>query len=192
MNAHAAPAVAALKVVADRDEAKAYLHPVRMKIAALLAQEAMTISGLGRAFGVHPANLSHHLDHLVSAGLVRVIAERTGPRRTEKLYRAVARAFEVKTEEDDSGGPIDILMRDLAAARGALRESKAEGVFYLKKARIAPSSRAAFAERLAGLVAEFAADGQEEGCEHSLALALYPGGADFGATKRIVMTRRKR
>jgi DNA-binding transcriptional ArsR family regulator len=52
------------------EQIRAYVHPTRMTILALLAQEKQSISGVARQIAVHPANLTHHFKLLEKAGLI--------------------------------------------------------------------------------------------------------------------------
>lgn len=69
---------------------KALADANRLKIAGLLAEEALTVEELAEMLDLHPSTVSHHLSRLTKAGLVSARAEG---------YYSVYR-FEVKTLED--------------------------------------------------------------------------------------------
>lgn len=54
----------------NKEQANAYLHPVRMRTLQLLVTEAMTISQVAEKLNVHPANLTHHFRKLSLDGLI--------------------------------------------------------------------------------------------------------------------------
>lgn len=76
----------ALKVVADGR---------RLAILRLLLAGPGTLSQLGRALGMHPAQVRHHLKQLEAAGLVALASTEITGGFVEKYYRATAHAFVV-------------------------------------------------------------------------------------------------
>jgi putative molybdopterin biosynthesis protein len=67
--------------------------PRRMVILQRLMSRPETLSSLGRALGVHPAQVRHHLKLLEKAGLVELVSTQVVRGFVEKYYRAKASAF---------------------------------------------------------------------------------------------------
>lgn len=76
--------VESLKVLGDS---------LRAEILRLLLLEPATLSQLGRALSLHPANIRHHLKQLEEAGLVEFISSRGVRGFVEKYYQAAASAY---------------------------------------------------------------------------------------------------
>ncbi|HEY5574243.1 MAG TPA: metalloregulator ArsR/SmtB family transcription factor, partial [Anaerolineales bacterium] len=69
---------------------KALADANRLKIAGLLAQEALTVEQLAEMLELHPSTVSHHLSRLTRAGLVSA--------RADGYYSVYS--FETKTLEN--------------------------------------------------------------------------------------------
>lgn len=65
---------------------KAFLHPIRSKILDFLVVQPMTITGVAKELGVHPANITHHFKTLLGAKLIKIVEERDTGRVIEKYY----------------------------------------------------------------------------------------------------------
>ena len=174
-----------LLVLEDDERIRAYVHPTRMSILALLGREPMTGTGLARALGVHPANLTRHLRLLERTGLIRLVEKRDTGRNLEKYYRAAALAFEVRMRsdriEDRRATALAVLRDDLSAAIATARgPDSSDVVALLGQVRVDRRRAARFGKRLVALMREFeqldAADGEPQ----RLALALYPGEGSIG------------
>ncbi len=94
---------------------RAYAHPTRMTILALLAREPLTLSMTAARLQVHPANLSRHFKTLAQAGLIVLVLTRDTGRNLEKYYQAAALSF-----LPDPAGLSPAGKRELAL--GALRD----------------------------------------------------------------------
>ncbi|MGH2635042.1 MAG: ArsR/SmtB family transcription factor [Actinomycetota bacterium] len=184
-----------LLVLEDDERIRAYVHPTRMSILALLGREPMTGTGLSRALGVHPANLTRHLRLLERTGLIRLVEKRDTGRNLEKYYRAAALAFEVRMRsdriEDRRATALAVLRDDLSAAIATARSpDSSDVVALLGQVRLDRRRAARFRKRLLALMREFeqldAADGEPQ----RLALALYPGEgsrSDASPRRRVVI-----
>lgn len=173
-----------VQLLADERQARAFLHPVRMRMLQFLAREPLTSSKVAATLGVHPANLTHHFRKLLDAGLIRLVEERDVGRVIEKYYRAVARRFELREEEVTIEGAgqraLAMLERDLRAAARALGPDARDLVCFLANARLPPDSFERFRRELERLVRAFQTRtaGSDEGEWYSLSLALYPRAPD--------------
>lgn len=107
-------------VLSTDTQARAYLHPVRIRILELLAEQSMTLTMVARALEVHPANLTYQFRTLRAAKLIELVEERDTGRVVEKYYRAVATSFEVRRGSAAGGHArqraLALLRDDLARA----------------------------------------------------------------------------
>ena len=151
---------------------RAYVHPTRLAILAILADRQETASGVARELGVHPANLTRHLRILEHAGLIRLVEKRDTGRNLAKYYRATATAFHVQLgpgrAEDRRATALGIIRDSLVAA------PTGDVVALLATTRIDPARIEALRGRLASVVDEFGAFDDASGIPYSLAVALYP------------------
>lgn len=159
---------------------RAYVHPTRMTILALLAEEKQSVSGVARRLGVHPANLTHHFKLLEKTGLIRLVEKRDTGKNLEKYYRAVAYQFSVapNASMDEKRALVLAILRDnLTAALQSLKyEAEERAVLgLLKTVRVKPDDLARFSEKLFALAEAFTALDSESGtlC-YSLNMSLYP------------------
>lgn len=107
-----------LRSVERLEAVRALTEPHRMEIVRLLLAQPHTISSLGRALDRHPAWVRHHVLALQSAGLVRLVEERTTRNFTEKYYAASAAAFTVslliRPDERERKSVVALVSHDLA------------------------------------------------------------------------------
>lgn len=165
-------------------QAKAYLHPVRVRILGFVGPRSMTISQVAVRLGVHPANLTHHFKKLVSARLIRLVEERDTGRVVEKYYRAVALRFELRDDGRVGHGvrqrALRVLLRDLRDAARGLPPDARDVVCLLARARISLRTFERFSGRLEDLVADFRASATRDrkrgrACQaFTLNLSFYP------------------
>ncbi len=176
--------------IREEKEAKAYLHPVRMRILQFLSGDAMTISQVAAILGVHPANLTHHFRKLQEAALIALVEERDTGRVVEKYYRAVADNFQVRADNVALQGAaqraLHLLQQDMAVAQARMRPDQQDAICLLGNLPLSPKSFARFQKRLEKLMEEFRAEGSGEGKNgenldfYSLNLSLYPRKPDSG------------
>jgi DNA-binding transcriptional ArsR family regulator len=159
---------------------RAYVHPTRMTILALLAEEKQSVSGVARRLGVHPANLTHHFKLLEKTGLIQLVEKRDTGKNLEKYYRAVAYYFSVVPGSAMAGKRalvLAILRDNLTAALQSLKNEplEQEVLGLLKTVRVKPDDLLRFSEKLFILADEFTALDSESGtlC-YSLNMSLYP------------------
>ena len=77
-------------VAASAPQVVALAHPTRVRIWTELGSGDRTISQLARRLGINKGSVSHHLDVLVHADLVRRSTDRTVRGGTEQYYTRVA------------------------------------------------------------------------------------------------------
>ncbi len=170
-----------LMQLVSKQQASAYLHPVRLRILRMLAEERMTNSQVAEKLGVHPANLTHHFRKLKDAGLIKLVEKRDTGRVLEKYYRAVARSFEVRQENAPLEGlgaarrALELVKNDLQTALARIDPESREVQCHLVKVGIAPAKLKAFRRKLDKLVQEFRAHENDGDEEFTLNVSLYPG-----------------
>lgn len=173
--------------IQTENQAKAYLHPVRMRILQFLSGDAMTVSQVAEILGVHPANLTHHFRKLQKAGLIDLVEERDTGRVIEKYYRSVANSFQVREENVAIKGAaqraLHLLQQDMAVAQAQITEDQRDVICLLGNHPLSPKSFVRFQKKLEKLMAEFREEGskggmvarKEDGFDYySLSLSLYP------------------
>ena len=62
-----------IHTIQDFEHIKTLADARRLTILRLLMAQAMTVSQLGGALGMHPAQARHHLKQLEKAGLVELV-----------------------------------------------------------------------------------------------------------------------
>jgi len=178
-------------VLSAEDKIRAYVHPTRMTILERLAREKQSVSGVARALGVHPANLTHHFKLLEKAGMIRLVEKRDTGKNLEKLYRAAAYHFTVnladETVENKKVLALSILHDHLTAALASLRgRPEEEAVFgLLKNLRLKPGEVAAFQQKLMRLLEGYAARRPKDGADYVVNISFYPGEPAGGSGKEI-------
>lgn len=85
--------------ITDPKAMRALSHPVRLSILDLLRRDGpASATELAREIDASPSNISWHLRHLESFGLVR--DSEPGPDRRSRRWEAVARGFRFEVPED--------------------------------------------------------------------------------------------
>ena len=84
---------------------KALAHPLRTGILRLLIGAPHTNEELASALNIDSGNSLFHLKRLIQVGFVRLVGTRQNRAITEKLYRAVARAFPAGSRIDPAHKP---------------------------------------------------------------------------------------
>src|SRR5262245_34898277 len=79
-------------VIKDLDTLRVVAEPTRVAIIELLT-EPRSVTELAEALGVPRTRLYHHIDLLLSHGLIQVVEERTARAQTERVYRLTARTY---------------------------------------------------------------------------------------------------
>jgi DNA-binding transcriptional ArsR family regulator len=189
--------VSGVAVVRTADEAAPLLDRMRRRILQALDQPD-SAAGLARKLGVPRQKLNYHLRTLERARLVELVEERRRGNCTERIVRAVARAYVISPEVlgqlgDNPDAAMDRLssstlvaagaamIRDVASAR-ARAHSAGKRIATLTMhtdIRFASAeSRNRFAEDLTRAISELAAryhdDGATGGRRFRLLVGCYP------------------
>jgi DNA-binding transcriptional ArsR family regulator len=165
----------------EEKQIRAYAHPARMNILEQLGREKQSVSGIARALGVHPANITHHFKLLEKAGLIRLVEKRDTGKNLEKFYRAVAHHFTVNLAgeplTDKKTLALSILHDSLTAALQALKSRPDEAAVFglLKNLRLAPEDIPKFQMRLMKLLEEYEKRRPKNGGTYTVNIGFYPG-----------------
>ena len=120
--------------VTTPEQFKALGHPTRHRLLFALGQGQATISQLAAALDSNKGNIAHHLNVLVSAGLVRPAGTRTVRGGTEQYYERASRALEF-----DDALATEAAFRALAAEIAVARP---EPFLMLRTIRLTPGHAA--------------------------------------------------
>ena len=104
-------------------EAKALVHPLRMRILRLCLDQALTNKQLAEWLGKDPGTVLHHVRTLVKTGFLVPDEVRQGPKGAlEKPYRATGKSWTLSLEESsvpagvDAQAMLDAFQAELAEA----------------------------------------------------------------------------
>lgn len=93
-------------ILSRLDQLRALADPLRLKLVEALVARERSVADLARAVGAPVTRLYHHVELLLEAGLIAVA--RRVPRRgtQERIYRAVAREYQLDGSllDLDAGG----------------------------------------------------------------------------------------
>jgi DNA-binding transcriptional ArsR family regulator len=171
--------------LADEKQIRAYAHPARMNILEQLGREKQSVSGVARALGVHPANITHHFKLLEKAGLIRLVEKRDTGKNLEKFYRAVAFHFTVNLAgeplTDKKTLVLSILHDSLTAAIRSLKDQPEEAPVFglLKNLQLAPKDVPKFQLQLMKLE-DYEKRRPKGGFPFTVNIGFYPGEAADG------------
>jgi len=184
-------------VIDDPAAAEVSLDPVRARLLAELAEPA-SATMLAARVGLPRQKVNYHLRALERHGLVELVEERRKGNFTERVLRATAASYVISpavlraVEPDPGRAPDRVsaawllavasrLVRDVGdLIGGAARARRRVATFALDgELRFASAAeRAAFAEELAGAVADLVAryhvPAAPRGRDHRLVVALHP------------------
>jgi DNA-binding transcriptional ArsR family regulator len=168
-------------LVADSPQRmKALGDPLRLLLLDLVLERAMTVTELAARVGRARGSVAHHVDLLVTAGLLRVVRTRRVRAVTESFYGRTARTIGITDHGDDL--PFFQAARaeaDVEAMRGSSDEC---GGFTMRHARIPVERAREFFERVNLLALEFTALGREGDREFAFLGAVFP------TTRRVAAT----
>ena len=191
------PAMLDVAVIDDPAVAEVSLDPVRARLLAELAEPA-SATMLAARIGLPRQKVNYHLRALERHGLVELVEERRKGNFTERVLRATAAAYVISpaalgaVEPDPGRAPDQVsagwllavasrLVRDVGdLIGGAARANQRLATFALDgEVRFASAARrAAFAEELAGAVADLMVRYHDpdapRGRDHRLVVALHP------------------
>lgn len=117
----------------DWDEIQAIAHPIRMSALERLTEEAMSPLDLAKSLALKPTTLYHHLDALLSVGLIQVVSERQARGCIEKTYQAIAKDFVLDRDVLKSPGLVEgvaaLILSALESSLLTAKQSASEGAF---------------------------------------------------------------
>jgi DNA-binding transcriptional ArsR family regulator len=132
---------------------KAAGHPLRALILDLVMERAMTVTDLAELTAKPKGTVAHHIDVLVTAGLLQIVRTRKVRAIEERFYGRTGRTLYWPTLPDDNDLPF------FADARGEFDRAASDldemCGFTLRHARISSEHAKAFTERLMALTLEF-------------------------------------
>ncbi len=149
--------------VTTPEQFKALGHPARHRLLFALGQDQATISQLAATLGSNKGNVAHHLNVLLSAGLVEPAGSRTVRGGTEQYYRRASRGLKY-----DDAVTTEVAFRALAAEIAA---AQPEPFLTLRTLRLTPEHAAQLTATLRDL-ADRAEDGPAQP-RYGLLLGLY-------------------
>jgi DNA-binding transcriptional ArsR family regulator len=170
-----------MMTLSDDKQIRAYAHPTRMEILEQLGREKQSVSGIARALGVHPANLTHHFKLLEKTGLIRLVEKRDTGRNLEKFYRAAAHHFTVnlagETLTNKKVLALSLLHDNLTEAIQALKGQGDEAITFglLKNLKFKPEDAVKFQQRLMKLLEEYEKRAPKDGASYTVNISFYPG-----------------
>lgn len=182
-------------VVRTPEQLKVVADPLRLRLLALLREEARTVKELAGALELPQTRLYHHINQLEAHGLVRVVETRLVSGIVEKRYLASSARLSIdRTLLGTGAGSVDPALEAMLAAildgtrEGVLRsaqaglinpsvESPREGGLLLGRLwlRLTAEQAARLDERLIAVVRAFEAEEPEpEARTYELLVGLYP------------------
>lgn len=156
-------------IIADTPERrKALADPLRLLLADLVLERAMTVSELADEVGRPRGTVAYHVDVLVGAGLLQVVRTRRVRAIDERFYGRTARTFVY--EEIDDGLPF---IRE-ALAQCADPDPELPRGSTLRHARIPAERVGDYIHRLHELAIEFSREPRSGGTEYALMFHVFP------------------
>lgn len=158
-------------VVETPEQLRALADPLRQRLLGQFAEGA-TVKQAAQRLGEPPTKLYHHIDHLLAAGLIRVVSEEKKRAVLERTFQAAASRFAVSPAAFGSAG--SRVGERSRIARSALEELLAgaadeDGALRLMRTRARLS--AASLERLESELGRLIADLEDQGSP-SIEIAL--------------------
>lgn len=160
------------EVVADTPEAlKALGSETRLLILDLLLDRAATTSQLADALDIPKGTIGYHMKVLEAAGLIHIVRTKKVRALTEKYYGRVGRTIVMggKASDTDPLYMVHVALRDVHHIEG-----EPLPMFTVRRARIPEERAAEYAEALAALAAEFAAEPRAGSRIYGLLAGVYP------------------
>lgn len=150
---------------------KALGDPLRLLILDLVLERAMSVSELAERIGRPKGTIAHHVDLLVSAGLLQVVRTRKVRAMEERFYGRAARTIYFPGSLHDGDLPF------VADARRMIDMEAADhlpGTFTMRSVRIPDERAEEFARRLEALALEFSNQPRGGTREYAVLLGLFP------------------
>ena len=166
---------------------KALGDPLRLLIVDLVLERAMSVTELAKRVARPRGSVAHHVDVLVTAGLLQVVRTRKVRAIEERFYGRVAATFVMPHQP----GELPFMREVLAEVdmRHEVGPDSSGGATY-RRARIPTERAAEFADRLMKLSLEFVAEPRGGDIEYGMYVLLFPtnrlGSAPSGGEARDV------
>lgn len=146
------------RVVTDPQQLKAFTDPLRVRVLNQLKQRAATNQQVAAALGEPHAKVLYHVRFLLDAGLIRLVDQRIKGGNVEKYYRAVARLFGLRPDEDTAaaglvGAAFEGVRQEVAASEQAWPDQPVS--WETRRVRLPPARADEFYRRFTALVAEY-------------------------------------
>jgi DNA-binding transcriptional ArsR family regulator len=150
---------------------RAIADPLRMLIADLVLERAMTVTELAGRVGRAKGTVAHHVDVLCEAGLLKVVRTRKVRAMEERFYGRTARTYMFPAHDGDD-------LPFAAEARSewdrARHDTEDIGGFTLRRARI-PGDRALdFWNRVERMAIEFTQSSRDGDVEYAFYAGVFP------------------
>jgi DNA-binding transcriptional ArsR family regulator len=153
------------------DQYKALADKTRLLILDLLLERAATTSQLAEALDKPKGTVGYHVKVLEKAGLIRIVRTRPVRAMTEKYYGRTGRTI-LMSGPTAMPDPL-FMVRD--ALRGVtIVDGEPLPMFTARRARIPEERAVEFAQRLADLAAEFAAEPRGGDRVYAFLAGVYP------------------
>jgi DNA-binding transcriptional ArsR family regulator len=112
-------------VTVSIDQIKILSDPSRLRILTLLLERDMSISGVVKALGLSPATVHHHMNQLLSAGLIEPARSEVRGNLVEKYYRIPATGIDSGAVWDGLGDQdkVNYRLAVLGMLKGLINES---------------------------------------------------------------------
>jgi DNA-binding transcriptional ArsR family regulator len=150
---------------------KALGDPLRLLIVDLVLERAMSVTELAERVGRPRGSVAHHVDVLVTAGLLQVVRTRKVRAMHERFYGRAARTYVMPHQSDQLPFLEEVLAEvDMEHSTGPGRPA----VVTYRRARIPAERAAEFAERMLSLSLEFVAEPRGGDTEYGMYLAMFP------------------
>lgn len=156
-------------------QVRALAHPLRTTILQLLHERAATVTELAAAVGRPKSTVAHHVDVLLTNGLLQVVRTRKVRAVEERFYGRTARLVYVAAEPSPTEEvPTDFNDFEVAARESdrAFREGRLWG--FIRHARLSEEQASEFWRRMADLVEEFDRTPRSGDTVYGFAVGIYP------------------
>jgi DNA-binding transcriptional ArsR family regulator len=147
---------------------KALGNPLRLLVADLVLERAMTVSELADRVGRPRGSVAHHVDVLVNAGLLKVVRTRRVRAIEERFYGRSARTFVL-----DHGSDHLPFVREAIDQVDSTR-SDLPTFSTFRHARVAPDRVQEYIDRLKELSLEFSTEARDGDTEYGMLLLTFP------------------
>lgn len=161
--------ISPLLVVDDPQQLKAFTDPLRIRVLDILVDRPATNQQIAKALAEPQAKILYHIRFLLECNLIRLIETRIRGGNVEKYYRAVARAFSLRSHSRATYGALGATIEDaLQELFASLDRWPTESSGERRKARLSDEQLHSFQQRLLHLVVEFWGDPAAQDAEAPL------------------------